>query len=155
MHTACMSASQPLANVITLGARDFARLRDFYRALGWQQIIDEAGFAAFELRGIVLAIFHIAQLARDGNTEPAPNTNGIRFTIGVIVDSADEVDRLTHQMRRAGAQVTKEPVDAEFFTGRSAYVCDPESNYFEIAWSEPGNPIVDAARRLVGHDVLP
>src|SRR5213082_2233789 len=36
-----------------------------------------------------------------------------RFTIGVMVDSADEVDRLTEQMRAADARVTKEPVDAD------------------------------------------
>jgi hypothetical protein len=30
-------------------------------------------------------------------------------------------------MRAVGARVTKEAtVDAEFFTGRSAYLCDPE-----------------------------
>jgi catechol 2,3-dioxygenase-like lactoylglutathione lyase family enzyme len=113
-----MSASQPLANVITLGVRDFPMLRDFYRDLGWQQIIGEDGFAAFYLRGIVLALFPITQLARDGNTEPASSADGIRFTIAVIVDSAEEVDQLTDRMRQAGARVTKEPVDAEFFVGR-------------------------------------
>ena len=41
-------------------------------------------------------------------------------------------------MRQAGARVTKGPVDAEFFTGRSAYLCDPEGNYFEITWRYPG-----------------
>jgi uncharacterized protein len=146
-----MGASQPLANVITFGARDFPRLRDFYRDLGWPQVIDEEGFAAFELRGIVLALFPIAQLARDGNTEPEPTTAGIRSTIGVIVDSAADVDRLTAQMRKAGARVTKEPVDAEFFTGRSAYLCDPESNYFEIAWAESDNAITAASRRAAGN----
>ena len=45
----------------------------------------------------------------------------------MMVDTPDEVDRLTEQMRHAGARVTKEPVDAEFFTGRSAYLCDPEA----------------------------
>ena len=44
-------------------------------------------------------------------------------------------------MRTAGARVTKEPVDAEFFKGRSACVCDPKANYFEITWAEPNNPI--------------
>jgi hypothetical protein len=45
-------------------------------------------------------------------------------------------------------RVTKEPVDAEFFTGRSAYLCDPEGNYFEIAWAdEPDNPVLAATRR--------
>jgi len=50
---------------------------------------------AFELRGVVLALFPLAKLARDGNTEPEPSTGGIRFTIGVQVDSAEEVDRTT------------------------------------------------------------
>jgi predicted lactoylglutathione lyase len=58
-----------------------------------------------------------------------------------MVDTPEEVDQLTEQMRNAGARVTKEPVDAEFFSGRSAYLCDPESNYFEITWAEPDNPI--------------
>lgn len=146
-----MSASAPLANLITLGVRDLGALRDFYRALGWPQIVDDDEFVAFELRGIVLALFPLAKLARDGNTEPEPGTGGIRFTIGVMVDSADEVDRLTERMRAAGARVTKEPVDAEFFSGRSAYLCDPEGNYFEIAWADAAdNAVAVAARRAAG-----
>jgi uncharacterized protein len=141
----------PLANVITLGARDFGALRDFYRRLGWPQVMDDGEFAAFELRGIVLALFPLTKLAHDGNAEPEPSTGGIRFTIGVQVDSAEEVDRLTEHMRAAGARVTKEPVDAEFFSGRSAYLCDPEGNYFEIVWTDmPDNPVVIAARRAAG-----
>jgi uncharacterized protein len=145
-----MNAPAPLANLITLGARDLPTLRDFYRALGWPLIMDDGEFVAFELRGIVLALFPLAQLARDGHAEPEPGARGIRFTIGVNVDSADEVDRLTEHMRNAGARVTKEPVDAEFFTGRSAYLCDPEGNYFEIVWAEPDNPVLVAVRRAAG-----
>jgi hypothetical protein len=72
-----MNASPPLANLITLGARDLPTLRNFYRTLGWPQIIDDGEFAAFELRGIVLALFPLAKLARDGNTEhePAPQAS--------------------------------------------------------------------------------
>ena len=67
------------------------------------------------------------------------------------VDSAEEVDGLTEQMHAAAARVTKEPVDAEFFTGRSAYLCDPEGNHFEIAWADmPDNPVVIATRRAAG-----
>ena len=141
----------PLANLITLGARDFGALRDFYRRVGWPQVLDDGEFAVFELRGILLALFPLDKLARDGNTEPEPSAGGIRFTIGMQVDSAEEVDRLTEHMRAAGAHVTKEPVDAEFFTGRSAYLCDPEGNYFEITWADmPTNPVVIAAHRAAG-----
>ena len=149
--TAGMTSQLPLANLITLGARDFAALRDFYRRVGWPQVMDDGEFAVFELRGILIAVFPLAKLARDGNTDPEPSSGGIRFTIGVQVDSADEVDRLTEHMRLAGARVTKDPVNAEFFTGRSAYLCDPEGNYFEIVWADmPNNPVVMATRRAAG-----
>lgn len=142
-----MSTPAPLADVmITLGVRDFPKLREFYRKLGWPQLIDDKQFAAFEVRGVVLAVFPITELARDGNTQPDPGSGGIRFTVGIMVDTPQEVDQLTEQMRTAGARVTKPPVDAEFFTGRSAYLCDPEDNYFEITWADmPDNPII--ARR--------
>ena len=76
-----MNASPPLANLITLGARDLPTLRNFYCTLGWPQIMDDGEFVAFELRGIVPALYPLAKLARDGNTEPEPGTAGIRFTI--------------------------------------------------------------------------
>ncbi len=97
-----MTNPLPLANLITLGARDFAALRDFYLRVSWPQVMDDGEFAVFDLRGIVLAVFPLEKLARDGNTEPEPSTGGIRFTIGVQVDSAEEVDRLTEHMRAAG-----------------------------------------------------
>jgi predicted lactoylglutathione lyase len=144
-----MSTAAPLADVmITLGAEDLPTLRDFHRRVGLPQIIDDDDFAAFELQGVVIALFPLDELARDGRTEPASGGTGIRFSIGVMVDTADQVDQLVEQMRRAGARVTKEPVDAEFFSGRSAYLCDPEGNYFEITWAEPTNPIT--ARRARG-----
>ena len=52
---------------------------------------------------------------------------GIRFTIGICVDRPDQVDE----------------------AAASAYVADPEGNYFEIAWAGPDNPIVRAAVRAV------
>lgn len=141
----------PLCNVITLGARNFGVLRGFYRRVGWPQVADDGEYAVFELRGILLALFPLENLARDGNTVPEPSCGGVGFTIGLQVDSAEEADRLTQHMVGADARVTKEPVDAEFFTGRSAYLCDPEGNYFEIVWADmPDNPIVIAARRAAG-----
>jgi predicted lactoylglutathione lyase len=138
----------PLADVmITLGARDLPTLRAFYARLGLPQLIDDEDFAAFDLRGVVLAVFPIEKLARDGNTQADLTGSGIRFTIGIMVNSDAEVDELTEQMRRAGAEVTKEPVDAEFFDGRSAYLCDPERNFIEIARADPTNPITARRRR--------
>jgi predicted lactoylglutathione lyase len=143
----------PLANLITLGARDVLALRDFYRRMGWRLVLEDDDFAAFELRGIVLAIFAIEKLARDGRTEVEPRQGGIRSTIGVILDRREDVDEMTQKWRESGGRVTKEPVDAEFFKGRSAYVADPEDNFWEFTWVGASNhPVVEAARRAAGLD---
>jgi uncharacterized protein len=68
-----MRTGTPLADVmLTLGADDLPSLRAFYRRVGLPQVIDEDDFAAFELRGVVLALFPVDKLARDGGAEPAP-----------------------------------------------------------------------------------
>ena len=145
----------PLANVITLGVHDLARMRAFYRALGWPVVTDDGDLCAFELRGAVLALFPAAKLAADGraaaDAEPAER-RGLRFTLGVMAERREEVDALAARAERAGARVTKAPEDAEFFEGRSCYFADPEGNFWEVAWAPPDNPIVAAARRAARAD---
>jgi predicted lactoylglutathione lyase len=143
-------STAPLANVFTLGVHDFTAERDFYRAMGWPQVADDDGYAAFELRGALLCLFPAENLASDGKTEVAPASRGVPFTIGIMVDRREDVDALVDRFRTAGARVTKEPEDAEFFEGRSSYLADPEGNFFEVAWATRDNTIVAAARRAAG-----
>src|SRR5687768_17096544 len=100
-----------LANVITLGAQSVPTLRDFYQRLGWPLIIDDEDFAAFELRGVVLALFSVDKLAADGREKPEHSHGGIRFTIGIMVDSRNDVDNLAQLVRQSGGRITKEPID--------------------------------------------
>lgn len=143
-------ADAPLANVITFGVRDFDAERSFYRDLGWQQALDSDDFAVFELRGALLALFPVDKLAADAHTDPDLGRSGIRCNVIIQVDEHSEVDELVARAKQAGATVTKEPMDAEFFTGRDAYFCDPEGNFWEVAWAPPDNPVVAAARRAAG-----
>ena len=138
------ASRRALVNVITLGARDVARLADFYRSLGWREVIRDENFAAFGLTGGVIALFALDDLAADALAEPAAQS-GIRCGVEILVSSPDEVDALVERWRAHGGTVTKHPVDATFFEGRSAYVADPEGNFFEVAWAPPDNPIVRAA----------
>ncbi len=141
------AGTPPLANVITLGVHDLEAETRFYRELGWPQVVDLSDFAAFELRGAVLALFPIDRLAVDARSEPSPPHPGIGFSLGIMADSPAQVDELVERADRAGARVTKPARDAEAFSGRSAYFADPEGNYWEVAWAAPDNPIVAAARR--------
>lgn len=139
-------SSPPLVNVVTLGALDVDRLRDFYVALGWPLIIDEE-LKLFELRAGVLALFPVESLARDARADAEQRRGGIRSAIEILVDDKDLVDDLAERVRLAGGRITKPPEDAEFFAGRSCYFADLEDNFFEIAWAPPDNIVVAAAHR--------
>ena len=140
----------PLANTLTLGVRDIAGQRRFYAALGWPLVVDSADFVVFELRGALLALFPVDKLGADGCAPPEVGHGGIRFSVIITVDSEREVDEHVERARRAGANITKPAVDAEFFEGRDAYYSDPEGNYWEVAWAAADNPVVVAARRAAG-----
>ena len=143
---------RPLANVITLGVRDLAAQVRFYRHLGWPQVVDLQDFAAFELRGAVLALFPRERLAADARSQRAPHDRGIGFSLGIMAEAPEEVDAVIDRAREVGGRVAKPAQDAEAFTGRSGYFTDPEDNYWEVAWAAPDNPIVSAARRAARFD---
>ena len=145
-----MDQQLPLANIITLGVRDFAGEREFYRGLGWPHAFDSDSFTVFELRGALLALFGIDQLGADARATPEPGHGGIRSSVIITVDRPEDVNALVRHAREAGATVTKEPTDAEFFEGRDAYFADPEGNYWEVAWGATDNPVTAAARRAAG-----
>jgi catechol 2,3-dioxygenase-like lactoylglutathione lyase family enzyme len=107
---------QPLANIITLGVRGFAREREFYRQLGWPQAFDSDEFTVFELRGIVLALFGIDQLGTDARAAAEPGHGGIRSSIIITVDQPDDVDAL---VRRASASALAQDLDLAPRAGRA------------------------------------
>jgi hypothetical protein len=145
-----MTQPRPLANVITLGVHDIARMRDFYVRLDWPLVLDTDDFVVFELRGALLALFPRDKLARDANAAPAPPNAGIATSVIITVERAADVDELAARAEAAGAALTKPPTDPEFFAGRDAYFADPEGNYWEIAWARDDNPVSAAARRAAG-----
>lgn len=140
----------PLANTITLGVSDLPAERAFYRALGWPQVFDSEDFTVFELGGALLALFPVDKLGADACAEPETGRGGIRSSIIIAAETPQDVDDFVGRAARAGAHVTKPPVDAEFFDGRSAYFADPENNFWEVAWVAGDNPVTAAARRAAG-----
>src|SRR5438105_6435627 len=84
-RTAVAGIIPAYAAYVTLGARDFVALRDFYRRLGWSLAVDMEDFAAFAMHGAVLGIFPVEKLAADANVEPAPVEKGLRFAVAIVV----------------------------------------------------------------------
>jgi catechol 2,3-dioxygenase-like lactoylglutathione lyase family enzyme len=126
-------------SIITLGVRDLASMRAFYRGLGWEEGISTPGFAAFNTGGAVLALFPLDELAADANTVvPASEGGAFRgVTLALNVEEKEGVDEVVAEVRAAGGSIVKEPIDA-VWGGRSAYFADPEGNLWEVAWM-PGS----------------
>ena len=138
-------------NIVTLGARDLPRMRDFYRALGWRIAAEAEDFCGFELRGAVLALFPWDKLAADGNAKAASPQSGMRgFTLAITVDRPEQVDEIIAEVEEAGGTVAKAPTSPAEFEGRHAYFADPEENYWEVAYSAGDGPMVQAIRRATG-----
>lgn len=103
------------------------------------------------MRGAVLCLFPLDQLAEDGRVEPASADPGIAFSLAINVDEREHVDETIEAVRAAGGRVTKDPVDAEW-GGRTAYFADPENNYWEVAWVPPDSLVAGAIRRALGDE---
>jgi predicted enzyme related to lactoylglutathione lyase len=146
------AAVPPQLNVVTLGARDFGTLREFYIGLGWSLAVDLEDFAAFETRGAVLTLFPLESLAADGHVSAAPRTPGAMrgFSLAINVEQRSQVDETIEAVREAGGRVTKEPEDATEFEGRSAYFADPEDNFWEVVHLSPDSRVAAAVRRATG-----
>ena len=128
-------------NVVTLGARDLGRLREFYASLGWEAAIEAEDFCAFRLGDIYLGLFPWDKLAADGQAEAAAPAAGMRgFSLGINVDRPEQVDEIITAVEKAGAVVTRQPGDPTEFKGRNAYFADPEQNYWEVVYLENGPP---------------
>ena len=136
-------------NVVTIGARDIAKLGSFYDALGWQRGSGSGeDFVIYRMAGAVLALYPLDSLAQDSHLEagPAGGFGGISF--GVNVERKEQVDEAVATARGAGAVITKDSEDT-FWGGRSAYFTDPEGNLWEVAWApmfkfdERGSLLVD------------
>jgi uncharacterized protein len=121
--------------VVTLGARDLPKLRQFYGRLGWPEVPgSDDSWAAFLLGGVLLALYPLDGLAEEAAPDlPAPaGWSGI--TLACNVDSEEQVDSAYRAAVAAGATPVAEPVTRSW-GGRSAYLADPEGNRWEIAFA--------------------
>ena len=121
-------------SLVTLGARDMAAQRAFYRALGWEEYAGaEDTWAAFRTGGAILALFPLSGLAEDAHV-PTTDPQGFRgVTLAANVEQPEQVDEAIETARKAGATITKEPEKAEW-GGRSGCFQDSEGNVWEVAW---------------------
>jgi catechol 2,3-dioxygenase-like lactoylglutathione lyase family enzyme len=136
----------PRLNVITLAVDDLERSLAFYRnGLGLQtkgvvatDVVDEETGAAgaiviFKLEcGLLLTLYPRTELAKDAAVPAGPPQIG-QFSLGQLVASRTEVDRILEQAAAAGAVVTP-PHDRPWGI-YSGYFRDPDGHLWEIIWN--------------------
>jgi uncharacterized protein len=134
-------------NVITLAVHDLERSMAFYRdglGLPTKGIVasqftgtdtEPAGAVVFfELQGgLLLALYPRTELAKDARVADA-GASSLEFTLGYLVASREEVDRLLQQAQTAGATITDKPHDRAWGI-YSGYFKDPDGHLWEIIWN--------------------
>lgn len=126
--------------LITLGVADLARSRLFYDALGWQVAEETEGVAFYQLNGLVLALFGLADLAADQGRPGAVLGTGA-ITLAQNFATMAEVDAAFAAALAAGATALKAP-EKVFWGGYSGYWADPDGHVWEVAMN-PFWPLSD------------
>lgn len=118
-------------SVITLGVADVNRAAAFYRALGWQPVPDDNDDVLFfQAGGLVFALWGRDQLAEDSVVQDSGGWGGVTFAHNVR--SAEEVNAVIDEARKAGATIGREPATT-FWDGYSGVFIDPDGHPWEVA----------------------
>ena len=122
---------QQRLNVLTLGVDDVGRARSFYEALGWKIGFTDGDIVMFQAGPMILSLWGRSKLAEDsGVDEPPAGWGG--FTLGYAVPDTAAVDALCEHAARAGAAITRAPIEKPF--GYSGVFADPDGHTWEVAY---------------------
>jgi len=127
--------------LITLGVADLAASRAFYEALGWQESPRSQETVAFyQINGMVLGLFGLADLAKDQGRPDAPLGAGA-VTLAQNFETEAEVDDAFAKALECGVTQLKAP-EKVFWGGYSGYFADPDGHVWELAHNPfwPLNP---------------
>lgn len=123
-------------SLVTLGVRDLAASRAFYKRLGWAESPPSNEHVAFfQCGGMVFALWGRDALVEDAGVA-APGAGFANVSLAQNVRSREAVDAALAEAKRAGATILKAGAEA-FWGGYTGYFADPEGFVWEVAWN-PG-----------------
>jgi hypothetical protein len=117
--------------LITLGVANLGRAKAFYDALGWVHTERTEGVVFYQINGLVLGLFGLADLARDQARPDAPLGTGA-MTLAQNFATTGEVDTAYALALACGATALKAP-EKVFWGGYSGYYADPDGHVWELA----------------------
>lgn len=128
----------PRLSMITLGVADLQRATAFYQqVLGTPPNTSYGGVSFFQLPGVWLSLYPLADLAKDIGPEITRQRSGFGgVTLAHNARSAEDVRSVLAQAAAAGAKILK-PAQDTFWGGYSGYFADLDGHVWEVAWG-PG-----------------
>lgn len=137
----------PHISVITLGVHDLEKSLSFYRnglslqtdgIIGTEFVGDDThpsgAVVMFKMEnGLILALYPRSELAKDAK-QSVRVPSSTEFSIGHLVTSKEEVDKVMTQAKTAGATITEAPHDRPWGI-YSGYFQDPDGHLWEIIWN--------------------
>ena len=136
-------------SLVTLGVRDLAASRAFYRRLGWKESPPSNDHVAFfQCGGMVFAVWSRDALAEDAGVG-APGKGFANVSLAQNVRSKDAVDAVLAEAKQAGATILKPGAEA-FWGGYTGYFADPDGFAWEVAWNPGFEILPDGNIKLPG-----
>lgn len=108
-------------NQITLPVQDMKKATDFYRRMGFIQIVDTPDYARFECPD--------GEATFSLSLESAEFANG-----GVIYFEHEMLDELVNELKIKGFEFVQEPMDMDYLW-REAILYDPSGNKIKLYWA--------------------
>ena len=127
-------------SLVTLGVKDLAAARAFYKRLGWMESsASNAEVAFFQCGGLVFALWGCEALADDAGVQ-AGDAGFANISLAHNVRSKEAVDATLREAKKAGATILKSGTDTAW-GGYTGYFADLEGFAWEVAWN-PGFEIL-------------
>ena len=134
--------------MITLGVKDLAASRAFYKALGWvESSRSQETIAFFQLEGAVLGLYSLEDLAKEWPLNGAPQGVGA-MTLAQNFETQADVDEAFANALACGATPLKQP-EPVFWGGYSGYYADPDGHVWEALYNPNWLPNDDGSASLL------
>ena len=134
-------------SLVTLGVRDLAASRAFYRRLGWTESPpSNDSVAFFQCGGLVFALWTRDALVEDAGVG-APGHGFTNVSLAQNVRSKEDVDAMLAEAKKAGATILKPGTEAPW-GGYTGYFADPDGFAWEVAWNPGFEILPDGGIRL-------
>jgi predicted lactoylglutathione lyase len=136
-------------SLVTLGVRDLAASRAFYKRLGWTESPpsnDQVAF--FQCGGMVFALWSREALMQDAGADTA-GKGFANVSLAQNVRSKEAVDAVLAEAKKAGATILKPGAEA-FWGGYTGYFADPDGFAWEVAWNPGFEILPDGGIKLPG-----